>query len=176
MLVLSRKKNELIICRDDITITVVEIRGNKVRLGIEAPKELPVHRNEIYEMLLATNQAIVSNASGDGGMLVLSRERDESLVLGARGEIVITVVEIRGDKVRLGVDADKETVPVHRGEVYDAIQRERNRSGNDNPEPKPEALKVRVASSAMTTPAASKHVRWFSSRGVRERAAASVSS
>jgi len=51
MLVLSRKKNESIIINDDITIVVIEIRGDKVRLGIEAPKEVPVHRNEVYEAI-----------------------------------------------------------------------------------------------------------------------------
>ena len=51
MLVLSRKKNESIIINDDITIVVVEIRGDKVRLGIEAPKEIPVHRHEVYEAI-----------------------------------------------------------------------------------------------------------------------------
>ena len=51
MLVLSRKKNESIIINDNITIVVVEIRGDKVRLGIEAPKEVPVHRNEAYEAI-----------------------------------------------------------------------------------------------------------------------------
>ena len=51
MLVLSRKKNERIVINDDITIVVVEIRGDKVRLGVEAPKEVPVHRHEIYEAL-----------------------------------------------------------------------------------------------------------------------------
>jgi carbon storage regulator len=55
-------------------------------------------------------------------MLVLSRQRDESIIIG--DNIVITIVDIRGDKVRLGIDAPKE-VPVHRQEVYDAIQRER---------------------------------------------------
>ena len=55
-------------------------------------------------------------------MLVLSRQRDESIIIG--DNIVITIVDIRGDKVRLGIDAPKE-VPVHRREVYDAIQRER---------------------------------------------------
>lgn len=51
MLVLSRKKNESIVIRDDITITVVEIRGDKVRLGITAPKDVPVHRQEVYEAI-----------------------------------------------------------------------------------------------------------------------------
>ena len=53
MLVLSRKKNESIIINDDITITVVEIRGDKVRLGIEAPKTVTVHRQEVYERIKA---------------------------------------------------------------------------------------------------------------------------
>lgn len=53
-------------------------------------------------------------------MLVLSRHRDERIVIN--GNITITVVEIRGDKVRLGIDAPKE-IPVHRQEVADAIAR-----------------------------------------------------
>ncbi len=55
-------------------------------------------------------------------MLVLSRHRDESIIIG--DNIVVTVVDVRGDKVRLGIDAPKE-IPVHRQEVYEAIQRER---------------------------------------------------
>jgi carbon storage regulator len=54
-------------------------------------------------------------------MLVLSRQRDESIVIG--DNIVVTVVDVRGDKVRLGIDAPRE-VSVHRREVYEAIQRE----------------------------------------------------
>ncbi len=60
-------------------------------------------------------------------MLVLSRQRDESIIIG--DNIVITIVDIRGDKVRLGIDAPKE-VPVHRREVYEAIQREHGRAGS----------------------------------------------
>ena len=48
MLVLSRKKSERIIIDDSIKITVVEIRGDKVRLGIEAPSNVPVHREEVW--------------------------------------------------------------------------------------------------------------------------------
>ena len=51
MLVLSRKKNESIIINDDIEIVVVEIRGDKVRLGVEAPREVPVHRREVYDAI-----------------------------------------------------------------------------------------------------------------------------
>lgn len=51
MLVLSRKKNESIVINNNVTIVVVEIRGDKVRLGIEAPKEVPVHRKEVLEAI-----------------------------------------------------------------------------------------------------------------------------
>lgn len=58
MLVLSRKKNESIVIDNHITIVVVEIRGDKVRLGIEAPKEVPVHRREVYEAIQKQNEEI----------------------------------------------------------------------------------------------------------------------
>ena len=60
-------------------------------------------------------------------MLVLSRHRDESIMIG--DDVMITIVDIRGDKVRLGIDAPQE-VPVHRQEVYDAIKRSEQQSGN----------------------------------------------
>jgi carbon storage regulator len=59
-------------------------------------------------------------------MLVLSRQRDESIVIG--DNVVITIVDIRGDKVRLGIEAPGE-IPVHRQEVYEAIQRENRKPG-----------------------------------------------
>lgn len=62
-------------------------------------------------------------------MLVLSRHRDESIIIGEGDDmIVITVIDIRGDKVRLGVAAKIE-VSVHRQEVYEAIQREKSAAG-----------------------------------------------
>lgn len=68
MLVLSRKKNEKIIINDDITIVVVEVRGDKVRLGIEAPREYSVHRNEVYEAIQRNRQdaaTVEENEIGD---------------------------------------------------------------------------------------------------------------
>ena len=63
-------------------------------------------------------------------MLVLSRQRDESIIIG--DNIIITIVDIRGDKVRLGIQAPKE-ITVHRQEVYDAIQRENAKSAGEDP-------------------------------------------
>ena len=51
MLVLSRKRDERIVIGDIIVITVVEVRGDKVRLGIEAPSEVPVHRQEVLDAM-----------------------------------------------------------------------------------------------------------------------------
>lgn len=51
MLVLSRRKNESIVINEQIVITVIEVRGDKVRLGIEAPRDVPVHRSEVYDAI-----------------------------------------------------------------------------------------------------------------------------
>lgn len=60
MLVLSRKKDERIIIGDQITLTVIEIRGDKVRLGVDAPKEVTVHREEVYEAIKAEELAQIT--------------------------------------------------------------------------------------------------------------------
>lgn len=51
MLVLSRQKDESIMIGDDVEITIVDVRGDKVRLGITAPKSIPVHRREVYDAI-----------------------------------------------------------------------------------------------------------------------------
>jgi carbon storage regulator len=51
MLVLTRKKNETIVIGENIVVMVIEIRGDRVRLGIDAPKEVSVHRHEVYEAI-----------------------------------------------------------------------------------------------------------------------------
>ncbi len=71
-------------------------------------------------------------------MLVLSRQRDESIMIGDDVEIII--VDVRGDKVRLGITAPKE-IPVHRREIYDAIQREKRqkKESQEQQEKEPQA-------------------------------------
>jgi carbon storage regulator len=56
MLVLSRQKDESIMIGDDVEITIVDVRGDKVRLGIVAPREVPVHRREVYEAIQRENE------------------------------------------------------------------------------------------------------------------------
>ena len=69
-------------------------------------------------------------------MLVLSRQRDESIMIG--DNVQVTIVDIRGDKVRLGIVAPTE-IPVHRKEVYEAIQRENRRAAGVSTEDLPVA-------------------------------------
>ena len=82
-------------------------------------------------------------------MLVLSRPRDESIIIG--DDVVITIVDIRGDKVRLGIDAPQD-IPVHRREVYEAIQRENQKGARLKPSDA-RALGNDGTSSPMTDPA-----------------------
>lgn len=67
MLVLSRKKLEQIVIDDDIVITIVEIRGDKIRIGIEAPAHVPIHRQEVYQAIRkeADAQALPTNETSD---------------------------------------------------------------------------------------------------------------
>ncbi|MCD6378055.1 MAG: carbon storage regulator CsrA [Planctomycetes bacterium] len=63
MLVLSRQRNETIMIGDDIEITIVDVRGDKVRLGITAPPHIAVHRKEVYEAIRRNKSA---SQSGNG--------------------------------------------------------------------------------------------------------------
>jgi carbon storage regulator len=64
MLVLSRQRDETIMIGDDVEITVVDIRGDKVRIGIEAPSKIAVHRKEVYEAIREENRR-ASRVSGE---------------------------------------------------------------------------------------------------------------
>lgn len=73
MLVLSRQRDESIIIGDNIVITVVDIRGDKVRLGINAPTEIPVHRQEVYEAIQRENQRALGTGPDDAANLTNSK-------------------------------------------------------------------------------------------------------
>ena len=64
MLVLSRKRNESVVINDQIVVTVIEVRGDKVRLGIQAPRDVPIHRSEVMAAIQRA-QEVGSAESGD---------------------------------------------------------------------------------------------------------------
>ncbi len=65
MLVLSRTRDETIMIGDDIQITVVDVRGDKVRLGITAPSHIPVHRKEVYDAIKRENEQAAQMSPGE---------------------------------------------------------------------------------------------------------------
>ena len=77
MLVLSRQRDQTIMIGDDIEITIVDIRGDKVRLGINAPPQIPVHRKEVYDAIKRENRAAASVRPEDIAS-VASVQKDEA--------------------------------------------------------------------------------------------------
>jgi carbon storage regulator len=65
MLVLSRHRDQSIMIGDDVVVTIVDIRGDKVRLGINAPTDIPVHRREVYEAIKRENEKAARMQPGD---------------------------------------------------------------------------------------------------------------
>lgn len=91
MLVLSRKKNEQIRIGDDIVITVIEIRGDKIKLGINAPKNVSVHRQEIYDAINGLHVGDVVQYEGLREALIVAQV--EPLVLvGVLGNSIYTTI------------------------------------------------------------------------------------
>lgn len=79
MLILTRKSGEGIRIGDHITLKVIEIRGNQVRLGIEAPRDMSVHREEIYALIQEQNRAAAQSSPHDPGVLTnLLKDRKTS--------------------------------------------------------------------------------------------------
>ena len=77
MLVLSRHRDESIMIGDDVVVTIVDIRGDKVRLGIDAPTSIPVHRQEVYEAIKRENEQAAQVKPADVNELSRSK-RDNS--------------------------------------------------------------------------------------------------
>lgn len=133
MLVMSRQCNQSVMIGDEIEITITEVRGLKVRVGITAPLYIPIHRREIYDAIQrekVNHKGTFYNASNKNSssqnvisvpFLVMGREISESIVIG--DEIEVTILDVRDEDVRLGFSIPKH-IPVHRREIYDAIQRE----------------------------------------------------
>ena len=69
MLVLSRRKGEAVIIGDGIKVTVIDVRGDQVRIGIDAPRTVSVHREEVYEQVLAENAAAAQTADPTSPLL-----------------------------------------------------------------------------------------------------------
>ena len=108
MLVLSRKKGEGVVADNNKVITVVEIQPDRVRLQVESPEE--------YSIQLGEGKQV--NRGKDSAAFVFVRRTHESFVIN--GDLTITIVEIRGDKVRLGAVMPRD-YSFHRKEVFDAI-------------------------------------------------------
>lgn len=77
MLVLSRQRDETIMIGDDVEITVVDIRGDKVRLGINAPRHIQVHRKEVYDAIKRENEQAAKLAPGDVGPITKPQDKNE---------------------------------------------------------------------------------------------------
>lgn len=75
MLVLGRKTDEIIVIGDDIRIMVIEIRGDKVRLGIEAPREVTVHREEVYDAIRRETVPVAEAACDGRGISAVGYEQ-----------------------------------------------------------------------------------------------------
>ena len=78
MLVLSRQRDESIVIGDNVVVTVVDVRGNKVKLGIEAPTNIPVHRREVYEAIRRENQQAAKLRPEDARGLGRAMPRERS--------------------------------------------------------------------------------------------------
>ncbi len=78
MLVLSRRKGESVIIGDNVTITVVDVRGDQIRLGIDAPRSVKVYREEVYRQVVAENEAAARSVDAASDMLRRARRRPPS--------------------------------------------------------------------------------------------------
>lgn len=73
MLVLTRRAGESIVIGNDVTVTVLEVRGDQIRLGIDAPRDVPIHREEVYVQVQAENRGAVANAARTAAILRQAR-------------------------------------------------------------------------------------------------------
>lgn len=77
MLVLSRRKGEAVMIGHDVTVRIIDVRGDQVRIGIDAPRSVSVHREEVYRQVVEENIAAARSADLDSPLLRSRRERDK---------------------------------------------------------------------------------------------------
>ena len=77
MLVLSRQRDETIMIGDDVEVTIVDIRGDKVRLGITAPRSIQVHRKEVYDAIKRENQQAAGLSPGEVSDVVNEKNQED---------------------------------------------------------------------------------------------------
>ena len=99
MLVLSRQRDESIMIGDKVVVTIVDIRGDKVRLGIEAPEEIPVHRQEVYDAIRRENQRAGQVDAGE--VQPLGRGKAQAMIRSPPfGESLPMIPKVRGAYLR----------------------------------------------------------------------------
>jgi creatinine deaminase len=101
MLVLARQKDQSIVIGDDVVVTIVDIRGDKVRLGINAPRSVSVHRKEIYDLVKQKNQAASAAAAATAADLSVSGPNGEPA--GPMGNGVDPFLQAAIDEARAGL-------------------------------------------------------------------------
>ena len=84
MLVLSRKKDQVIVVGDDIEITIVDVRGDQVKLGVTAPRSVSIHRKEIYDAIQRENKAAALSSGMQVGALAEALRKKRKQVEGSK--------------------------------------------------------------------------------------------
>ncbi len=126
MLILTRKQNESIRIGDDINVVIVDIRGETVRIGVEAPRDLPVHRSEVYDAIHATDgptmsREFVPNSRPIGDAAHFVREGQAALKLScgypSGSDAALAGLSLALDKLRkaLAILTNREPPVVHPG-------------------------------------------------------------
>ncbi len=95
MLVMTRKRDESILVDRNIEITVVEIRGDKVRLGVSAPKEVPVHRREVYESIHGIAEGIAEASRAATSPPAAGRESEEPALVAVEANQLALLDRLR---------------------------------------------------------------------------------
>ena len=121
MLVLSRQRDQTIMIGDEIEITVVDIRGDKVRLGITAPTRIAVHRKEVYEAIKRENeQAAQFNSRIDGGDLDVIRRTIRQFQV--KKEKIEMLLFQRGERLFDRADNDPAEADLLKENLKEALQ------------------------------------------------------